>query len=50
LSQDLTSFKGLWKNKVTKVLMVVVFANLGSVIGTWVSGLNILGIFMDVFS
>ena len=50
LGKDLSSMKGLWKNKVTKVLMVVVFANMGSVIGTWVSGLNILGIFMDVFS
>ncbi len=50
LGKDLATFKGLWKNKVTKVLMVVIFANMGSVIGTWVSGLNILNIFVNLFS
>ena len=50
LPKDLGSIKGLWKNKVTKVLMVVVFANLGSVLGTWLGGLNIIGIFINTFS
>jgi pheromone shutdown-related protein TraB len=50
LPKDLGSFKGLWRNKVTKVLMVVVFANLGSVIGTWLGGINIIGIFIKTFS
>ncbi len=49
LGKDLASFKGLWKNKVTKVLMVVIFANLGSVLGTWIGGLNIINIFMNLF-
>lgn len=49
LPKDLGSIKGLWKNKVTKVLMVVVFANLGSVLGTWLGGLNIIGIFINTF-
>ncbi|MGL4607209.1 MAG: TraB/GumN family protein [Eubacteriaceae bacterium] len=47
LPKDLGSFKGLWKNKVTKVLMVVVFANLGSMLGTWLGGINIIGIFIQ---
>jgi pheromone shutdown-related protein TraB len=50
LPKDLGSLKGLWRNKVTKVLMVVVFANLGSSLGTWLGGLNIIGIFIHTFS
>ncbi|MBC3798193.1 TraB/GumN family protein [Acetobacterium tundrae] len=50
LPKDLGSFKGLWHNKVTKVLMVVVFTNLGSSLGTWLGGLNIISIFIKTFS
>lgn len=35
LSDDILSFKGFWKNKVTRILLVVVFTNLGSTIGTF---------------
>ncbi|WP_035235829.1 TraB/GumN family protein [Desulfobacter vibrioformis] len=31
---DITSVKGFWKNNVTRILLVVVFTNLGSSIGT----------------
>ena len=37
LPQDILSIKGFWKNKVTKILLVVVFTNLGSSIGTFVA-------------
>lgn len=37
LSQDINSFKGFWKNKITRILLVVVFTNLGSAIGTWIA-------------
>ncbi len=37
LSEDITSAKGFWKNKVTRILLVVVFTNLGSSIGTFVA-------------
>lgn len=47
LAKDLNSIKGLWKNKVTKVLLVVVFANLGSVFGTIISGLDIVNSFVN---
>ena len=41
LGEDITSFKGFWKNKITRILLVVVFANLGSTAGTLIGGLAI---------
>ncbi|MCB9493811.1 MAG: TraB/GumN family protein [Desulfobacteraceae bacterium] len=35
LSNDITSFKGFWKNNLTRILLVVVFTNVGSSIGTF---------------
>ena len=37
LSEDILSIKGFWKNKVTKILLVVVLTNLGSAIGTFIA-------------
>jgi pheromone shutdown-related protein TraB len=37
LPQDILSVKGFWRNKVTRILLVVVFTNLGSAIGTFVA-------------
>jgi pheromone shutdown-related protein TraB len=37
LQEDIHSLRGFWKNKVTRVLLVVVFTNLGSSIGTFVA-------------
>ncbi len=34
IPNDITSIKGFWKNKVTRILLVVVFTNLGSTVGT----------------
>jgi len=36
IAEDLTSVRGVWSNRVIKVLLVVVLANLGSSIGTFV--------------
>jgi pheromone shutdown protein TraB len=33
LPDDITSIKGFWKNKITKILLVVAFTNLGSSAG-----------------
>jgi len=47
LSQDILSVRGFWRNKVTRVLLVVVFTNLGSALGTFVAlplMLKILGV------
>ncbi len=37
LSEDILSIRGFWKNKVTKILLVVAFTNLGSAIGTFIA-------------
>lgn len=37
LANDILTIKGFWKNKITKILLVVVFTNLGSSIGTFVA-------------
>ena len=37
LQEDIRSIKGFWTNKVTRILLVVVFTNLGSSIGTFVA-------------
>ena len=34
IPKDITSVKGFWRNNVTRILLVVVFTNLGSSIGT----------------
>lgn len=38
LPQAISTVKGFWQNPVTKILLVVVFANLGSSLGTFISG------------
>jgi pheromone shutdown-related protein TraB len=37
LPKDILSVKGFWKNKITRILLVVVFTNIGSSIGTFVA-------------
>jgi pheromone shutdown-related protein TraB len=37
LPQDISSIKGFWKNKITRILLVVVFTNIGSSIGTFIA-------------
>lgn len=37
LSDDILSVKGFWRNKVSRILLVVVFTNLGSTFGTFVA-------------
>lgn len=38
LSTDITHLSGFWKNKVTRILLIVVFANIGSMLGTFIGG------------
>lgn len=47
LSDDVQSFKGFWRNKVTRILLVVILSNIGSTIGTMVGGADVLRIFFD---
>ena len=37
LPEDISSVRGFWKNKVTRILLVVVFTNIGSSFGTFVA-------------
>jgi len=45
LSEDISSVKGFWKNAVTRTLMVVVFTNIGSSVGTFIALPMMLKIF-----
>ncbi|RJR25966.1 MAG: TraB/GumN family protein [Desulfobacteraceae bacterium] len=37
LPQDITTVKGFWRNKISRILLVVVFTNIGSSTGTFVA-------------
>ncbi|NMD70387.1 TraB/GumN family protein [Bacillus sp. DNRA2] len=49
LAEDVFSFKGFWHNKVTRVLLVVVFANLGSSLGTFIGAADVVRLFLKNF-
>ncbi len=38
LPDAISTIKGFWTNPVTRILLVVALANVGSVIGTWIAG------------
>lgn len=46
LSNDIFTLKGFWSNRVTRILLVVILANLGSVIGTYIGGVEVLKMFI----
>src|SRR5699024_1496115 len=46
LSDDVTTMKGFWKNKLTRVLLVFLFANIGSALGTFIAGTDIIRLFI----
>jgi len=48
LATDLNNVKGFWKNKVTRIMLIVVLANIGSTIGTFVSGFGIFKNIIDL--
>ncbi|MDX8046426.1 TraB/GumN family protein [Gracilibacillus sp. S3-1-1] len=47
LADDVHSVKGFWHNKVTRILLIVVFANLGSTLGTIIAGTDIVRVFIS---
>ena len=47
LPDDILSVRGFWRNKVTRILLVVVFTNLGSSIGTFVAFPVIVKLLLD---
>lgn len=47
ISEDMNTLKGFWHNRVIRILLVVVFVNLGSVAGTIIGGTDVVRIFLD---
>ena len=47
LSEDVLTVKGFWRNKVTRILLIVVFTNLGSTLGTMIGGANVFKLFLE---
>lgn len=43
LRRDVTEFKGWWKNRVSRVLLVFLLTTLGSAMGTYIGGARIFG-------
>ncbi|TFH87012.1 TraB/GumN family protein [Billgrantia azerbaijanica] len=41
LRHDVTELKGWWRNRVSRTLLVFLFATLGSAAGTWIAGFRI---------
>ncbi|SDK24154.1 TraB/GumN family protein [Billgrantia gudaonensis] len=41
LRHDVTALKGWWRNRVSRTLLVFLFATLGSAAGTWIAGFRI---------
>lgn len=50
LSQDAKSLKGFYRNKLLKVLMIFILSSIGSSVGTFVSGADIIGKVVSIFS
>lgn len=48
LPNDTKSAAGFWRNRTTRILLVVFFANLGCSIGVWIAGLDIIKSFLHL--
>lgn len=49
LSEDVYHIKGFWQNKVTRILLVIMLANIGSALGTIVGGADVVRLFFQNF-
>ncbi|MCP3030833.1 TraB/GumN family protein [Halobacillus sp. A1] len=47
LSDDVSSVKGFWDNKVTRILLIIVLANIGSSLGTFIGGADVIRVFLE---
>lgn len=47
LSEDVFTAKGFWRNKVTRVFLVVLLANIGSSLGTFIGGADVIRLFFE---
>ncbi|MDF2787123.1 MAG: conjugal transfer protein TraB [Neobacillus sp.] len=47
LSEDVFSIKGFWRNKFTRVLLVIILTNIGGSFGTLIGGADVIRTFLD---
>jgi pheromone shutdown-related protein TraB len=47
LSEDVYNVKGFWNNKVTRILLIVVLTNVGSILGTVIGGADVVRLFIE---
>ncbi|WP_202078691.1 TraB/GumN family protein [Caldalkalibacillus salinus] len=50
LSTDVQSAKGLWNNKATRILIIIVLTNIGSTLGTFLGGADVVRLFLDTIN
>ena len=50
IANDTSTIRGFWKNRVTRILLVVIFANVFSTIGTFIGGLDVFKSFLSIFN
>ncbi|MBR2780430.1 MAG: hypothetical protein IKD81_03340 [Eubacteriaceae bacterium] len=48
-ADDVSTLRGFIRNRLTKVLLVVVMGHIGSVIGTFAAGIGMFSILLDLF-
>lgn len=48
IAKDTMTLKGFWKNRITRILLLVILANLFSSIGTFVGGIDVIQNFFKV--
>lgn len=49
LSEDVFSVKGFWRNKVSRILLIVLLSNLGASFGTFIGGADVIKTFFENF-
>jgi pheromone shutdown-related protein TraB len=49
LSEDVFSVKGFWRNKVSRILLIVMLSNLGASFGTFIGGADVIRVFFQNF-
>lgn len=47
LADDCTTIKGFWKNKVTRILLVIIITNISTSIGTIIAGIDVVRVFLQ---
>lgn len=50
LTDDASSIKGFYRNKILRVLLILILSSIGSSIGTFVAGADIIALFSQIFN